>query len=71
MHGPKIANVLIRWAERRWGGEEDAELLVLKVKEGVSTLGMEVTSRSWRAKETNSPRELPEGTQPCRPTLDF
>ena len=49
---------------------EDTTLPALKMKEGALSQGTQAASGSQKRKETDSPLEPPEGSQPCQ-HLDF
>lgn len=48
----------------------EAEVGVIGLLEGEISQGMWAASRIWKKQGTDSPLEIPEGTQPCR-HLDF
>ena len=44
---------------------EDTEMLALKMEERAMSLGMQVTTRSWKSEGTDSLLEYPEGILLC------
>lgn len=50
---------------------EDATLLALQVEEGTHEPKVSVALEARKVREVDAFLEFPEGTQPCRPVLEF
>lgn len=57
-------------SKREAGGSEVEKLKLHCCWKEATSQGMKAVSRSWKKQGTDSPLELPKGTQPCWP-LDF